>query len=348
MKNKIIQLFPRNDIPVEVYDWYLRLEEGGLSSVDYCEFEIWAKKNPDQAAYLPEVEKAWRQISKAKLDVPVDMKSIPTIKASGAKASLLPSYLSAGLVGAFVLAMAALILPFWGSQGLPAFETVDEQRHFVTLSDGTTVQLNALTKITIDYKPEQRIVNLEHGEAYFSVAKDPGRPFIVVSKEANVRAIGTAFNVKQVKDQHSAVTLVEGVVEVSRVIDETINASTTLSEKGNQAILYSPVGVKSIDTDFVKVGAGIELSDVDVDEVISWKEDKIIFSGEPLNSAIVKLNVYSSHQIELSESSIGLEPIFGVFKMGDWKSAVRAIESTYPLKAKRVGTNQTLLVATNE
>lgn len=89
-----------------------------------------------------------------------------------------------------------------------------ERRHF-QLEDGTKVYLNADSKLSCRIDQQSREIWLE-GEAYFDVAKDARRPFTVHALSLQVRALGTAFNVKAYPgDKRLETTLVEGLVEVT-------------------------------------------------------------------------------------------------------------------------------------
>ncbi len=89
---------------------------------------------------------------------------------------------------------------------------IGEQRSIV-LEDGSTVQLNSRTRLRVNYTEHERRVQLLQGQALFSVAKNPMRPFIVQSASATVRAVGTQFDVYR-KPSGTIVTVIEGKVAV--------------------------------------------------------------------------------------------------------------------------------------
>lgn len=83
----------------------------------------------------------------------------------------------------------------------------------MTLADGSTVDLNARSKLRIEFSGAERRVELLGGQALFQVAKDQNRPFIVRSSHATVRAVGTQFDVYR-KAGSTTVTVLEGRVAV--------------------------------------------------------------------------------------------------------------------------------------
>ncbi|HEY9258474.1 FecR family protein [Chitinophaga sp.] len=93
-------------------------------------------------------------------------------------------------------------------------QTHNGERKQLRLSDGSIVHLNASSRLTLDLNEGSREIWLE-GEAYFEVAKDPMRPFVVHAATMNIHALGTSFNVKAYPDDHRyETTLLEGAVEV--------------------------------------------------------------------------------------------------------------------------------------
>lgn len=109
----------------------------------------------------------------------------------------------------------------------PVSLTVENgQKAEVVLSDGTVVYINSGSKLRYDnqYGRNDRIINLE-GEAYFNVAPDKEKPFIVNARELNVEALGTSFNVKSYpSDKNIVVTLIEGSVKVNDAHNEVLMA----------------------------------------------------------------------------------------------------------------------------
>lgn len=140
------------------------------------------------------------------------------------------------------------------------------------LPDGSKVWLNSTTKIKIpeDFNHENRTVYLE-GEAFFDVAHNAAKPFLIHADNDIVKVLGTAFNVKSYsQDKTSYVTLIRGSVQVN-------------SE--NKQILLSP-GEQAIsnksDGDLVK-------KKVDVDQFIAWKMGYFKFVDQPINEIIKDL-----------------------------------------------------------
>lgn len=116
----------------------------------------------------------------------------------------------------------------------------------VILSDGTEVELNADSRLAYPtlFRGKERIVTLE-GEAFFRVAKDESRPFIVRSGGIQVRVLGTEFNVRSYSPTDVDVTLIKGKVEVS----DTCQLQTVVMQPG-ESVRHAPdEGFTRCDTD---------------------------------------------------------------------------------------------------
>jgi len=137
------------------------------------------------------------------------------------------------------------------------------------LADGTVVTLNADSKIHYPdhFTGEDRQVVLE-GEAFFEVAKDSLRPFVVKTSGIDVRVLGTAFNLKAYPDEQQQTTLLRGVVEV--LFDR------------QQVVLRPGEQVTCVDKE-------LRVEQVDVMPYIAWKDERFVFENELLESVLKKL-----------------------------------------------------------
>ena len=149
----------------------------------------------------------------------------------------------------------------------------------LTLSDGTNVWLNSESSLTYPtaFFGKQRKVTIT-GEAYFEVTKNTAMPFTVTKGEMTITVLGTHFNVNAYPDDtNMKVTLLEGSVKVTR---------------GDASDLLRP-------SQQAQIGKGIKvISDVDVDEVMAWKNGKFIF-GEKANIETIMNQIARWYDIDV-------------------------------------------------
>lgn len=174
----------------------------------------------------------------------------------------------------------------------------------IVLPDSSEVWLNAGSRLTYSttFGKEYRIVNLT-GEGYFKVSKDPGKPFIVHTSRANIRAIGTEFNVKAYPEENGVETiLVEGSVVVNNITlpDNDKNKRVVL-KPGQKILLFSSVD-SSTNEDFSRdktesfaenkvpkapVEMSLEVTNPEVET--SWKDQSWVIQGEDIKDLCVEL-----------------------------------------------------------
>jgi ferric-dicitrate binding protein FerR (iron transport regulator) len=151
----------------------------------------------------------------------------------------------------------------------------------ITLDDGTIVWLNAASSVRypIFFTGKQRKVEIS-GEAYFEVAKNASMPFVVNAKGMEVEVLGTHFNVNSYSDEPSVkATLLEGSVKI------TTPAKSVIITPGQQAQLLQSGGIKI-------------LNNVDVEEVVAWKNGIFQFNNASLESVMRQLARWYDIDIE--------------------------------------------------
>lgn len=163
--------------------------------------------------------------------------------------------------------------------------TVPGVKSHLTLSDGSQVILNSGSKLTYakNFEAERREVYLE-GEAFFNVAKDSTRPFVVSSRDTKTTALGTSFNVRAYEGESLDVSLLTGKVVVSR------------GGEAEEGVVLNPGEALRIDA---KNGPFTK-SDFDQDLVIGWTKKWIIFQKTPLVEAIRVLENWYGVQLQIA------------------------------------------------
>lgn len=175
------------------------------------------------------------------------------------------------------------------------------QRAQIILQDGTEVWLNAKSKLTYpaEFKGKERRVQVE-GEAFFKVAKNPKRPFIVTTKDIDLKVLGTQFNVYSYPETNYVQTsLIEGRVYVS---------FTNSSKKG---IVLTPNQQVTTENGRMRV------EPIAVKEHFLWVDGIYAFEHEPLISILKKLELYYDVEIIVEDPSIFNETYTGKFRQRD-------------------------------
>ena len=179
-------------------------------------------------------------------------------------------------------------------------QTAFGQKQIIRLPDGSTVHLNAGSKLTYmePFQENKRKVTLT-GEAFFEVARDELRPFVIHSGVVSTKVLGTSFNVRAYPDEQQIVVSVE-----------TGKVGVNLSEK-DQNIEINPTEQAT----YLDGQASFSVSTFDRQEVIGWKEGVIQFKDMPLNKVITKLERVYGVEFHINNPDLKLEEKYsGVYK----------------------------------
>ena len=192
----------------------------------------------------------------------------------------------------------------------------------VILADGTTVHLNAGSKLTypVRFAGKRRIVRLE-GEAYFDVAEDENHPFVVQTHLGEITVLGTEFNVNAYADTPVCyTTLVHGKVKFS-----TLNAETITLSPGEQAVVFANSSTKR---------------KVDLEEYVGWVDGMYIFNNRPLGDIMKTFERWYDIQVYYETPNLRDITYSGNLKRyGTINSFLDALELTGDLTYKISGRN---------
>ena len=184
------------------------------------------------------------------------------------------------------------------SNGEIAYNSVETPKggqYQLSLPDGTQVWLNAAStlKYPIIFSEKERVVQLT-GEAYFEVAKNKGKRFVVSTVNQSIEVLGTHFNVNSYSDEvYTRTTLMEGSVQVRN----SESGQTAVIRPGQQAL---------VSTDRSVVG----IKDVDTDEAMAWKNGYFMFDEEPLESILRKVSRWYDVDIQYQNSDLKKRLLF--------------------------------------
>ena len=190
----------------------------------------------------------------------------------------------------------------------------------VTLADGSIIHLNTLSDVRVDFGRRRRGVDLVAGEALFTVARDPDRPFTVRTGSAEVEAIGTRFNLRR-REGVEVVTVVEGAVKV-RPIHGNVPTNTASPDRGmGDRTAFEPFEVVGgHQVELHHSGGTGPLTEVSVDRVIAWTDRRLVFDGDTLSTIADEFNRYNATKLRVLHSRIGGLRLSGIFAANDPQS----------------------------
>ncbi|WP_380873139.1 hypothetical protein ACFB49_39640 [Sphingomonas sp. DBB INV C78] len=227
-----------------------------------------------------------------------------------------------GAVAASVMAMMGYAV-FQAQPSPYSIETAAGERRSVTLADGSKIDLNGATRLTLDRR-DARLATLDRGEALFTVVHDDKRPFVVHAGGAELRDVGTVFNV--VSDRGElAVAVAEGAVIYNPDAEAVpLNAGRTLRVRsGASAIL---------------------LGNADPAVMTSWRQNRLVYDGAPLAQVAADISRNLGFAVTASPA-VAARPFRGVIALD--RESDRFLARLGPLLDVKVERGQQGWVLTN-
>ncbi|RAK66385.1 FecR family protein [Phenylobacterium kunshanense] len=301
----------------EAAEWLARLGNHSISTQTVREFRDWRDDPVNDAAY-EEAEAFWDASGRHAADPEILRMTQDALdrgkRRSGWRAWLRGPRLAGGLTLAGLAAAGGTILAV--QQLEPAYATDAVEQKVVRLEDGSRVHLNVDSKVKVAFRDGERRLVLAKGEAFFDVAHDAARPFVVEADGARIRALGTKFDVRR-QDGGVRVTLLQGAVQVS---PEAGQGAVVLAP--NQEALVSAKGaIRKVATDAART--------------TSWTTGRLVFRETPLAAAVAEVNRYSDRKVELAGPGLAERPVSGFFDVGDSESFARGVAELFDLSLSR-------------
>jgi len=326
----------REAIEVAAASW-LVLRDRGMSTEETTAFMHWLQEHPAHGAVFSELDRSWRAFDPL-IAVPAPGAAPDANLLSPrfrARPSRIRRFLPAILAAAAAIAVTVAVHIF--SADRDTFETPIGASRRIALADGSVANLNTNSAMEIEFKGAERRVTLLRGEVFFNVAKDSRRPFVVAAGPLSVRAVGTAFNVKQ---QAGAIEVLvtEGAVRVdNRYTGQSLLPSPDAGTSaqliaGDRARVILPKTSAAPDSSSVEVA---RLSGGETRRALAWQERRLDFDSTPLSEAVAEFNRYNETQLVLADSALARRKFSGSFRPDNLDSFVRLLELDFGVQTRR-------------
>jgi transmembrane sensor len=297
--------------------WLLRREEEGWSAADHALLEAWLNADPRNRVAYYRMQFGWQKADRlAALREPV----VP-VRADSARTWWRRGGFGPAFAIAASLALAAVIVWHLGVFDRHTYTTSVGGRSEVPLSDGTKIELNTDTRLRTEVNANSRTVWLENGEAYFDVAHDATRPFVVHGGTRDITVLGTKFSVRRDGDRVDVVVL-EGRVRV-----DDLSASpepTIVITRGDIA---------------VSQGAALKITHSEEHAVddLSWRQGMLTFNEMTLVDAAAEFNRYNHKQLVVVDPRAAAVHIGGSFDATNVEAFVRLLKQGFGLTVEDEG-----------
>ena len=317
-------------------EWLVRLRDTEAGAAERRAFEAWLQADPRHAAAYREAETLWAALDQVAPAATARKARVVPLPAGRRRAvpRLRRLAQAAAFAGLAVLAGYSVTGPQPLNRLLADYSTAAGAQRTVALADGSAVALNGTSALSLDFTPGERRVVLRGGEAFFEVAKDPRRPFVVETALGQVTVLGTAF-VVNTGDGFVDVTVTESRVAVSHAA----GGSVTLQAGETVRLQRDRLGAKSTR---------------DAAQALAWRSGKLVFRDTPLGEVVDALERQRPGRIALMDDALHEIRVTGSFNLeaaGESETGGRAagdnmldaLAAAFPLRVVRVSDYLVLL-----
>lgn len=310
--------------------WLARQDAGNWTAADQAALDHWLEESTAHTVAYVRLEAAWARADRYKVlgaGIPAGVVPEPEAFALSpifcAPRPSRPRFgvarwrtLAASIVGLMVIAVTGYLWP----SSTPDYKTPVGGTASVPVADGSQVILNTNSAMRVSLSKTERLIRLDRGEAYFEVAKDPARPFVVSAGDKRVVAVGTRFSVRRIDDD-IRVAVTEGKV---RIEETGAREATSLLTAG---------GVANTSRGSILVQ---HEAPADVEASLSWRSGYLTFHEDTLRDAVAEFNRYNARKIVIEDAAVGDIRLSGKFRTDEYEAFVRLLEGGFPIHAQRL------------
>jgi transmembrane sensor len=298
-----IDIEDSDSIDAQAASWFAR-NHADTDRADRKAFAAW-QTEPAHARAYAEFEQLWADLAQLQqLNKPV---ALPQRK---------PSVWRPALAVAAALICAVLATHIGAPRELYHSQVAAHAKGMRTLNlpDGSTLYVNANTQLRVDFNAHQRIVHLDKGQLYIEVAPDKERPLFVQAGEANVRVVGTGFDVRR-SQQQLVVSVAHGQVAFAP------DAKTPVALLGaQQRATYS----------YAK--GTLQQQTLNAEEVADWRSGHLSFRNRELASLIDELSLYRPQAPLQVSHAVAQLKVSGNLDVNDPDALLNALPALLPVK----------------
>ena len=344
-----------DNILKEAGEWFLDIKTDSLSPGGMDDFSEWVDAKDINQEKLDLIASTWNAMDALK-DNPMVVRTVEKSRAKEHAATkshwfyrVIPNF--SGF--RYVAVVATLFIVMGGiwlfrNNSLPSqrYETAIGVQKTIYLSDGSTVYIDTDSELSASITEDFRYIVLSRGRAFFSVAPDPARPFVVIADNVAVRAVGTEFEVYKKEGGELAIAVSKGRVQVNQVKEkhrlnmkngpfvpsvQTTSEQKLSAMKSDTSILSGKVlePGQEIVVDGKKPEYVVTSYDSDNNGI--WRQGRLKFIDKALSEVVEELNRYLTEKIIIGDDGLKNIKINVYFKIKNRQDFVATLESVYPI-----------------
>ncbi|CAD5109963.1 FecR family protein [Zestomonas carbonaria] len=302
---------PRSPDPVrdESAYWFARRRERDFSAEEQARFAAWLDAHERHRQEYELLDGLW---TAADLIPAARLRQLCEEKRPSSRRRFV-QLAAAATVAGVALGLGWLLYP--SGDYRETLQTRVGERQEVTLPDGSVVQLNSRTRLEIHYREGRRSVELQTGEALFSVSRDPARPFVIDAGPGQVTVTGTRFDVLH-EGGEVRVAVESGTVQVA-------------GKAADQPVILTAGKGTRVDGQ----GRVAPARDVNLQAIVSWRDGKLVFDNATLAEVAAQVSRYREQPLRVDPSLANLR-FSSVFSSDDTDTLLSALPRLLPVQVR--------------
>lgn len=303
------------EIAAQAAAWVVRLRADDVTIADIDAATVWLDQDPAHRRAFNEAEGLWAASGHLS-----DLQPAPVIDLSAhreRRKGLGRRWMVAVPAMAAALAAAIFLGPMLQTAPTVVYSTAPGETRSVTLDDGSRLQINGGSTLSVKMERGRRLVHMDQAEASFDVAHDASRPFLIDVGESQVRVVGTAFNIRRSAGD-TQVAVLRGVVEVSDLHQPARRVRLTVGQS-----------VQRDDAD-----DRMTVAPVDVRTAAAWTQGRRAYDDRPLREIVADLSRAFATPVSVAPNAANLR-FSGTLVLDDEAAVIGRLERFLPIKATR-------------
>jgi transmembrane sensor len=314
--------------------WLVRRDSADWAEADDAQLAAWLDESTANRVAFLRLEVGWEQserltalgAGKPRGIVPPrgDWRVSPFFKLRQAAGSRRHPRMRALVALAASLVIAVAGGYFWIFDAGEGYTTPIGGVASIPLRDGSNVTLNTGSGLRVVVTDDERRISLDRGEAYFEVAKDASRPFVVIAGDKRVVAVGTRFSVLRNADE-IRVVVTEGKVRI-----ESADAPLDFESSKGGPLLVAGTIARASSTAVVVEARSLQRAE----EMLSWRAGYLIFEETALAQAVAEFNRYNARKVYIDDPAVAALRISGKFRATNAEAFIRVLRDGFGIQAK--------------
>jgi transmembrane sensor len=304
--------------------WFVRLRSGPVTPRLDAKFRRWLASDTTNEVDYERHELTWALAGELARDEEIEQLLADAQRATVKPRPVATLVLTWSAVAAVLIAAVYVGVQWQSPDSTTVYMTAVGEQRTVVLPDQSRMTLNTDTRVRVEFERNVRIIQLEYGEATFSVTHNVDRPFEVHAANGMARALGTEFNVMSLANEVT-VSVLSGKVQVLAPATGVAGGKpqSAVVTKGEE-VTYNSTGVSPI-------------QHADAGRINAWRSGRVAFDNVDLQQALREFNRYGGTPIVLGDDSLASMRVSGVFRIGETDALLRALSTAFEIEAERSG-----------